>query len=58
MVRQAEPGKKQISVGRVFPRAPVLPRLAVFSSVKRPMWRVFKKSFSQIEAKEKKLRPF
>ena len=51
---QAEPGKKPVSVAMNFPRAPVLPRLAVFSPVKRPMWRRFKKSFSQIKAKKKK----
>ena len=50
---QAEPGKKQTRESRNFPRAPVLPQLAVFSPVKRPMWRVLKKTFSQIEAKEK-----
>ena len=37
----------------------VLPRLAAFNPVKRPMWQVLlEKKISQIEAKEKKLRPF
>ena len=55
---QAEPGKTPISVGMPALLAPVFSRLAVFSTAKRPMWRVFKKKISQIQAKEKKLRPF
>ena len=55
---QAEPNKKPTSVRSPVLLAPVYSRLAVFGCAKNPIRPKIKKSFSQIEAKEKKLRPF